>query len=207
MINKFLSAKHWHLFIPMFAIPFIIQTLMMQQMLGSFTDALEQPGAPPALPEFTNLFMVNIGVTLLYMILFYAWLWSIGFGLQSKIPSTINMKLGKFKFAIIFPMIYMPILIYLISSIMTDPLDFNFGYFAVIIPVHFIAMICIFYTLYFAAKTIKTAEVKEELRFIDFVAEFLLLWVYPVGVWILQPRINALHASELDEGIEQHLID
>jgi hypothetical protein len=51
---------------------------------------------------------------------------------------------------------------------------------------------CIFYCFYFTAKTFKTAELQKEVSFNDFVGEFFLVWFSPIGVWILQPKINQL---------------
>jgi len=53
-------------------------------------------------------------------------------------------------------------------------------------------MYCIFYLMYKAAKTIKTAEVQKPVSFGDFAGEFFLLWFFPIGIWFLQPKINKL---------------
>jgi hypothetical protein len=60
---------------------------------------------------------------------------------------------------------------------------------------HLFAMFCIFYCIYFVAKTYKTAELQREVSFGDFVLEFFLVWFYPIGVWILQPKINQMIAK------------
>jgi len=64
------------------------------------------------------------------------------------------------------------------------------GIFAIIIPLHLFSMFCIFYTLYFVAKTFKTVELQREVKFSDFAGEFFLIWFYPIGIWIIQPKIN-----------------
>jgi putative effector of murein hydrolase LrgA (UPF0299 family) len=71
-------------------------------------------------------------------------------------------------------------------------LDFISGLFAFIIPIHLFAMFCIFYSLYFVAKTIKTVELQRAVTFSDFVLEFFLIWFYPIGIWIIQPQINKM---------------
>jgi len=119
------------------------------------------------------------------------------------------MKVGKFKLFLIFPAIYISGIFLFMSSL------FNADYYdqtclapfvLIMLALHLFAMFCIFYTMYFVAKTIKTAEEQKELRFSDFVGEFFLIWFYPIGVWILQLRINAIHEMDLDEGIESHLV-
>jgi hypothetical protein len=69
---------------------------------------------------------------------------------------------------------------------------------AIIIPLHLFSMFCIFYCLYFVSKTFKTAELQRQTTFSDFAGEFFLLWFYPVGIWIVQPKINKMVESTPD---------
>jgi hypothetical protein len=48
------------------------------------------------------------------------------------------------------------------------------------------------YSFYFVAKTFKTVELQREVAFSDFVGEFFLLLLFPIGVWIIQPKINKM---------------
>ncbi|WP_373551080.1 hypothetical protein [Haliscomenobacter sp.] len=57
----------------------------------------------------------------------------------------------------------------------------------------------IFYCIYHVAKTIKTVELQRKVTFSDFIAEFFLVWFFPIGVWILQPTINKLAAKDDDD--------
>lgn len=63
-----------------------------------------------------------------------------------------------------------------------------------IIPAHLISMAGIFYSLYFAARALKSVELQRSVSFNDFRREFFLLWFFPVGIWLIQPRINRLFA-------------
>jgi hypothetical protein len=64
--------------------------------------------------------------------------------------------------------------------------------FTIIVPIHLFSMFCIFYTLYFVAKTIKTVELQREVKFSDFAGEFFMIWFFPIGIWIVQPKINEM---------------
>jgi len=204
MIDKFLSAKHWQLFILLFGIPFILQIVMTQRMFSTFNNI--QTTGNLVEPDFGNLFIITFVVSALYMAIFYGWMWSIGVGLQSKISKHFKMKVGRFKAFLLFPVVYIALIILCMTFLFSNLENFNPSLIAVILPLHFFAIFCMFYCLYFIAKTIKTAEEQKELRFSDFAGEFFLMWFYPIGIWFLQPRINKIHASELDEGIEQHLV-
>jgi formate-dependent nitrite reductase membrane component NrfD len=65
-----------------------------------------------------------------------------------------------------------------------------------LLPLHFLSIFCIFFVLYFVAKTIKTVELQKATNFGDFAPEFLMLWFYVVGIWIIQPRVNRLVANK-----------
>jgi len=111
------------------------------------------------------------------------------------------MKVTKFKTFFFIPVTYMSLIIILIFICLTvnfshtDAADFGplfFSPFLIIIPIHLFSMFCLFYCLYFVAKTLKTVELQREVSFNDFIAEFFLTWFFPIGVWILQPRINKM---------------
>jgi hypothetical protein len=66
------------------------------------------------------------------------------------------------------------------------------GIFALIVPLHLLSMGCLFYCLYFIAKALKSVEAQQPVSVSEYLGDFFLLWFYPVGIWILQPRVNKL---------------
>lgn len=77
----------------------------------------------------------------------------------------------------------------------------------VLIPLYFLLFLASFassiYLYYFAARSIKTAELQQEQRFSDFIGEFFLIWFSFIGIWILQPRLNRLVADQPLTGNEE----
>lgn len=49
-----------------------------------------------------------------------------------------------------------------------------------------------YYIMFFVAKTIKTVELQRQVKFGDFAGEFFLILYYPIGIWIIQPKINKM---------------
>lgn len=123
------------------------------------------------------------------------WFWSVGVGLQDKIPVNVKLKVKRFKVFLIFPLIYMFILSIsmglLFKEVPTNTIAIE-SMVGIIIPMHFFAMFCMFYSLYFVAKTFKTVELQREVSFSDFAGEFFTIWFFPIGIWILQPKINKM---------------
>ena len=195
MIDKFLKAKHWQLFTLMFGIPIIAQILIMGTM---FLNISTETNPDPT--EIFNLLKFFPIIMILYMGVFFGWFWSVAMGLQNKIPENIRMKTKKFKLFFFIPLIYLLCFSLFFGGIFNENLLtgtqpggwFVGGMFGIIFPLHILSMFCIFYAMYFVAKTIKTVELQKEVNFGEFAGEFFMIWFYFVGIWILQPKINKM---------------
>jgi hypothetical protein len=197
----FLRMKHWQLFSLLFVIPLIFQVIGIVSM--SF---LKSP---------TILFMAFPTILLLYMFAFFSWFYTLGTNLNRKLPDTVQMDLRKFKILLSIPIVYILLICFFLfrlfinltemaASGLPDPDTFSmvqrsWSLIALVTPLHFVSIFCIFYSLYFIAKSLKVAEGQRAVVFNDFVGDFFLIWFFPVGVWIIQPRINKLFADDEEE--------
>lgn len=191
IINKFLRAKAWQLFALIFGIPIAFEIISIGGMVANIGN-----GGNPNL-MFSYFFALFPILMLIFMGVFFGWFWAIAIGLQEKIPADLRLKVSRFKIFFSIPFIYMLFLTigfatffrWLPDSPRGDSNDALLGIsFAVIVPLHLFSMFCIFYCLYFVAKTIKTAELQRKVTFSDYAGEFMLIWLYFVGVWVIQPR-------------------
>lgn len=193
--NLFLKAKHWHLFLLSFVLPFGVQFILMGVMMSSM---LSQSNPDPSF--ITGYFKFFPFIFFLFVVVLWGWIWSMAVGLQSKVPPHVKMKVTKFQVFFIIPVVYIFLFLFFITTSVsglassgTEPSVGVFGaIFALVVPLHLFSMFCIFYTLYFTAKTLKTVELQREVTFSDFAGEFFLIWFYPVGVWIIQPKVNKM---------------
>ena len=193
--DRFLKAKHWQLFVLIFGVPFVFQLTMMGYVIAEVV--INSQTDPRILFEYMNylpwLALIPFGIL-------FGWFWSIAINLQKKIPSDVTMKVKKFKLFFFIPVVYILLFVVFFSFILMETMmtvpDPSIGLIGsllvLIIPLHLFSMFCILYTFYFIAKTIKTAELQRDVVFNDFIAEFFLLWFYPIGIWILQPKINKM---------------
>lgn len=181
-MSRVLKMKHWQLFVIMFAIPMVLQIVLVSTMFMS--------GDPSV--NFT-LFPV---IMILFTAFFFAWLYAMGTNLHKKLPPDVSMNVGLFRIFLLIPAAYIIFISLSVFSIFNkeNPEDGSpvLKMAAYIIPLHLFSMFCIFYCLYFTAKTLKTVELQRPVTFSDFAGEFFLIWFFPVGVWIIQPRINQL---------------
>ena len=197
MINFFHKLKHWQLFILMIGIPVILQ-------LGVMASIIPNIKGPSSEFEVLGFFKYYFIVALFYLFAFYGWIWSIVVGLNHLVPREIDMKLKRFKIAFFIPVVYFIILTLVMSfyfpsfieriTINNTPPNPRvlIGSMAVILPIHLLSIFCIFYCYYFVAKTLKSIELKREAKFDEYIGEFALVWIYFIGIWFLQPKINTL---------------
>lgn len=195
MLNRFLKAKHWQLFLLTFGIPMIFQIVIMVSMLFSF--ATQTNPNPEMILDYTKFFPIFM---IIFMATLFGWFWSVAIGFQKKVPENITMKVKKFKIFFFIPIAYMIFIMifmaYTMNGLINSGNEPNIGHissmFAIIVPLHLFSMFCIFYSLYFVAKTFKTVELQREVKFSDFAGEFFMIWFYPIGIWIIQPKINKM---------------
>lgn len=152
-----------------------------------------------------NFFPVTM---ILYIELLFGWFYALGTNLHKKLPPTATMNLTRFKIFLLIPVVYM----LLISVFMVGMFSnlFNGGQpnpaiFTFILPLHFFSMFCIVYCLYFNAKALKTVEWQKPVTFSDFAGEIFLIWLFPIGIWVIQPRINKLFDTNLNNDNNQVL--
>jgi hypothetical protein len=125
-----------------------------------------------------------------------AWLWSIGEMLGSATPSALRMNVSFFRFAVALLPIYFPIFAVFFAGLnMRLSASLVLASSAVIVLLHFWAMFCQIYSWYFVSKSLVLAERLRPVRFSEYQAPLLGLWLFPVGIWFIQPRINRLYAN------------
>jgi hypothetical protein len=204
MIKFFLKAKHWQLFILMFAIPLAYQLFTIYQLFvpRSYPNSISDSGVGTTEVLNDNIIYFDYFpyVMILFVVIFFGWFWSIAIGLQKKIPSEIKMKVEKFKILFFIPPIYIISIMLFIGGLFSGTGTNSFSFIGwpllIISLLHLFSMFCIFHSMYFVAKTIKTAELKLKVVFGDFAGEFFLLWFYFIGVWIIQPKVNKLFRNK-----------
>ena len=196
LVTRFLTAKHWQLFILTFGIFFIFQISIV---ISIFTKSEELNKDPLKILNILQLFPIMM---IFYCAVTFGWFWSVAIGLQQKIPQEIKMKIKKFKVFFFIPLSYILMIILIMTTAFSGIFSNEFnpmilaGSMIFIIPLHLFSIYCMFYIIYFTAKTIKTAELQRNTTFSDFFGEFFMIWFYPFGIWIIQPKINKIFENK-----------
>lgn len=186
----FLTLKHWQLFGLSCVLPIIIQVLSIALLLSNNNP--------------TIIFYTYPIMTLLFMWLFFGWFYVVGTNLYQKLPATTYMNLTVFKIVLFGPIFYLLISFILVFSMFFASLSEGIKHewiFVMILPVRSFSLLCVFYGVYFTAKALKSVEMQASVTFSDYLGDFLLICIFPIGIWVIQPRINKLF-DESDAGEE-----
>jgi hypothetical protein len=181
--NWFLSAEHWQIVLWLVVLPTLVEIALASQMSSRRIWTWH---------DFGWATVASFVTMAVYMLLFVGWLGSMAYFFRSKTKPELQMNDRFFQFSLMYPPLYTLIFAPLLFTDVLESKQF-------IIPLHIVCMICIFYLLYFTAKSLVLMEKGEEATFYDSAGPFFLIWFFPIGIWVIQPRVNRLFASESGE--------
>lgn len=168
MINWFLKAKSWQIFILFFGLRFLLHLVLM------FTGSIAG--------DFNLTEDIITIVNTISLAALFAWGWSVAIGLQNHIPPEARLNVGRFEIFLIGPIFCAILDLFFIRN---HPVNS-------IAPIFLIPTLCLFYCIYFIAKTYKSVDMQKRASFSDYIGIFFLIWLLPIGIWIIQPKINQM---------------
>lgn len=151
----FLRAKSWEIFLLLFGIMAVTQIALVDS-IQSATVKSEGRG-----------YLVFLGLTLLFIASLNGWFWAMGSFLNRTVRPDLRPSVGFFRFALVYPMLYL-----IVFVLLFPPAP---AMLAVILPLHLLAMFCMFYLLNFVSKNLVLAETRKEVSFYDYAGPFFLL--------------------------------
>lgn len=165
-MKPILHAKHWQLFL-LFVIP-----QLLAELFSVSSDKVLQ---------------------LLTTAMFLTWLWSVG--------NTLNFGEKErnvlFKICFLYSILYSPYSIYFganynVSEIGIELLKKEWPN----LFFHVMYIIAVLYCVFFCAQRLKKSELKRTVVLSDYVFDVILIIIlFPIGIWFLQPRVNKLSAN------------
>jgi len=197
MIKYYLKASRWSLLSLLFVFPWFIYRLIFRTLMNW------------NVPENLSQYEKVIGVFFIYLlfVLFLAaisaWYWSVAIGLRKEIPEHIRPSTKIFKTAYIIFFSYLTLMLLSTFGFFVNDITPGYILFVSDILIQLLVTAAYFYTIYFVAKTIKTAERQEMVKFSAFAGEFFLLMIYIIGIGFLQPKINKLANQEQEGSLEE----
>ena len=205
MIKQFLQAKPWQIFLFIIIIPIsilgiVIKLAMIDADSTIYSDAF---------------FKIYWWIPLLILVVYglrFAWIWSIGVGLNKHLPKGVWMNVKKFKWFLRITISYYTIVLcwlsYVFLEISNQPTE-KFGEgsgpetiflncLVLIILIQMFANYATFFSFHFIANTVKSIQLGRVLSTNMYIG-FLIGFIFPyIGVWFIQPVINKIEDGTLN---------
>lgn len=135
--------------------------------------------------------LVSASVGLFILLVLFAWMFSIGTWSNRHLPESRRRSTLLFGVSLALPIIY--VLMYIILYI---PLLESGGPSRPplwLLPMHMFSMLGIFYGIWYTARQLKSLLENEDADFMIFSSTFFLLFIFPIGIWLIQPEVNQLY--------------
>jgi len=129
-------------------------------------------------------------IALFVMIVVFMWLYSIGSWANSQLPDNLRKAVLPYALGLVIPIIYLILVIILYFPALesdTPPRPPTW-----MLPMHLLSMIGIFYGIWYSARQYMALQRGHEVDFMLFSSSFFLMWMFPLGNWIIQPSVKEL---------------
>ena len=168
-MSFFLKLRHWELFL-MLALPTAMCFLF------------KVPFAP----------LVIAAIGLFLMLVLFGWMFSVGAWCNSKLPEDRKSGVILYAIAFLLPIVYLLLYIMLVLP-QLGPDNPRLGPPIWMLPMHMFSLAGIFYAFWFTARKYKSLLENQDADFLIFSSTFFLLFIFPIGIWIIQPSVNELY--------------
>ena len=171
-MQVFLLAKHWQLFILM-GVPLVCLRLFGGQFSG---------------------LQVSIMVALLVASV-CGWWYAVGVTVNEKLDESLRGNVLFFKVALVVPVAYVIFMFTVFSSSGVEGEEVQrapqwVGY------LYILAMVSLYYALWFVARQFVSLQKNERAVYSEYAVSMLGFLIAVVGVWFIQPKVNALLAEK-----------
>lgn len=173
-----LKLKHWQIF----GLFIIIPPLMIV--------------SGPMLYKTTGInsfnFVFPLLATFIMAITYFGWIWSVTVNLYKYIPRDVQFDLDKFKNFFRLSLI----IFFVITPLAKVFLGANSGLISFVLGL--ISLSLFFYCIYLTSTIINSLSKKNGKESSNLFIDFLLIWILPIGIWVIQPKINLFLTDKLD---------
>ena len=175
------KLKHWQISLLVVGIPIVLQLIQSIIFL---------PSAGGDEANYGN----SLGLLLILpLLIYYGWIGSVGSAFSQR--TSVSMPTGRFRLSLWTSAICsILLLVYFWAYPQYLQATDNEEAVPIILVgvLVFVALFTLFYCLSFMARAIVQLERGRRVTSSEFYSEFVMAVVFPIGIWLLQPRINKL---------------
>ncbi|WP_108124659.1 hypothetical protein [Saccharospirillum mangrovi] len=179
-MNFFLKAKSWQIFMVGIALPIVAPYLAIYFNFKII-----------AVSSGYELLLIPLCL-LIGFVIYFLWFWSLGVGINRRIPAEIRPGNNFFKFSIIFSTFYTP---FFLASFLFFSSKLPSWLAPILGLLYFFSIYCALYVPFYIAKNIRTFETNAPATFSSTLGTYFPFLFLPVGIWFIQPRINTIYSS------------
>ena len=138
---------------------------------------------------FKPLIVSTVG--LFMMLVLFLWMLSIGIWSNRQLDPSRQRSPLLFIAGLVLPIVYLLAYIILVVPELTSgqPVKPKLWMF----PLHMLSLAGIFYGIWYTAGQLKTLLESKDADYMIFSNTFFMLFVFPLGVWLIQPGVNQLY--------------
>jgi len=130
-------------------------------------------------------------ILVLWFSLYFGWHWTLGINLHKKLNEENMLNINFFLILFVFMIIYIGL-----SVIVPFLGNISVTFFRVYSFLNLIGSLSFLYCVGFLAKALNSVEQNKTVSFKDWIGDMILILIFPVGIFVLQPRINEIFASD-----------
>ncbi len=177
--------KHWQVFIPIVAM-FLLIGVHQANKMNSYLANRDTPD----FEAFDALFVENMLLSMPVFAVLLFWIWSVAYCSIVRAPKINRSAATRAAIALLFAFAYMGVSpwIFPLPSTIQDPLVPM----EIVGVLHMSAVFGMVYAFGVAAKALVSAESNSLAIFHEYLGTFVLIWFFPIGIWNVQPRMNAV---------------
>lgn len=174
-----LRAKGWQVFILMFFLPVLLFVLTIEIIIGAKVE---------------NFIGVLFPVSIIIFIISPS-LWILIAG--NALSNLAGKKTTIFKSVFWIFATSMLVTVALVYEILRSR---NPNLALIVGPISITGFFAVIYCSYYVSKLINWIETNKNITFIESMYEIMLLWFFPIGIWIIQPRLNSIWSKFAQSG-------
>lgn len=186
-MKTFLHMKHWQIFLSGFVLPLFAYMIIL--LISIFSG------------NVIYLVLSVVVLNLLMMSVLYGWQYTVVNSLNKLLPEGTQTNMNLYRWCLIAMLGIVAVMgIYmmkLFNNLNEVPEAFSPVFILLLIPVIIVSFAASIYTMLAFARSLVAVERQAVVFFSDYVVEFILLWFWIVGIWVLQPRINKIFNEDL----------
>ena len=178
-MNRLLNLKSWQTFGLIVIMPLLL--MILGGILSKITE----------IRTFSTI--AALGAALSIVITYYGWIFCAGVKLNKQDLSENKLNLLLFKSLFILALI----LFIVVNPILKNTLGDESIIFTRINGL--ISFTSFLYCIYFVTKSINNIEKDRNIKSGQLFLNFILIWILPIGIWTIQPRISRILSDKQEE--------